>query len=263
MSNFVFLKAEWPELYNAATKAEGLVYPDARAACFYTRRTLELAVMWLYQHDRTLTLPYQDHLSALSHEPSFRQAVGPAIFTKAKLLKDLGNQAVHSTRPVRQYDALTAVRELFHFCFWLTRTYARGAKPADGLTFDANLLPKTSPVPPQTLAQLQTLAVQLAEKDAKLAALLSDKAALDEELQRLREEVAQARAANAARPDMHDYSEAETRDYFIDLLLKEAGWALNQPQDREFAVSGMPNQQGTGFVDYVVTTSLFPAAIRS
>ena len=94
----------------------------------------ELAVAWLYQHDRTLTVPYQDHLSALIHEPSFRQAVGPAVFAKAKLLKDLGNQAVHSTRPVRQYDALTAVRELFHFCFWLTRTYARGAKPADGFT---------------------------------------------------------------------------------------------------------------------------------
>ena len=122
MSNFAFLKAEWPELHDAAPKAEGLVYPDARAACFYTRRVLELAVAWLYQHDRTLTLPYQDHLSALIHEPSFRQAVGPAVFTKAKLLEDLGNQGVHSTKPIRQYDALTAVRELFHFCFWLTRT---------------------------------------------------------------------------------------------------------------------------------------------
>ena len=50
--------------------------------------------------------------------------------------------------------------------------------------------------------------------------------------------------ANAARPDTHDYSEAETRDYFIDLLLKEAGWALDQPQDREFEVSGMPNNAG-------------------
>jgi len=26
----------------------------------------------------------------------------------------------------------------------------------------------------------------------------------------------------------HDYSEAETRDYFIDLLLKEAGWELTE-----------------------------------
>ena len=44
MSNFAFLKAEWPELHDAATKAEGLAYPDARAACFYTRRALELAM---------------------------------------------------------------------------------------------------------------------------------------------------------------------------------------------------------------------------
>src|SRR5207248_5554354 len=48
------------------------------------------------------------------------------------------------------------------------------------------------------------------------------------------------------------YSEAETRDYFIDLLLKEAGWALAKTRDREFEVAGMPNTQEKGFVDYVL-----------
>jgi hypothetical protein len=38
MSNFAFLKAEWPELRDAASKAEALAYPDSRAACFYARR---------------------------------------------------------------------------------------------------------------------------------------------------------------------------------------------------------------------------------
>src|SRR5436190_1838874 len=33
----------------------------------------------------------------------------------------------------------------------------------------------------------------------------------------------------------------ETRDYFIDLLFKEAGWALDRARDREYEVSGMPN----------------------
>ena len=66
------------------------------------------------------------------------------------------------------------------------------------------------------------------ERDEKLAALLADKAALDAELKRLRAEVAAAKKAAAAQPDTHDYSEAETRDYFIDLLLKEAGWPLDQ-----------------------------------
>ena len=55
-----------------------------------------------------------------------------------------------------------------------------------------------------------------------------------EELKRLRAEVAAARQAASVEPDTHDYSEAETRDYFIDLLLKEAGWALDQQRDREF-----------------------------
>jgi type I restriction enzyme R subunit len=64
--------------------------------------------------------------------------------------------------------------------------------------------------------------------------------------------VAAAKLAATAQPDTHDYSEAETRDYFIDLLLKEAGWPLDQTRDREFAVAGMPNNDGRGFVDYVL-----------
>src|SRR5262249_21853054 len=82
--------------------------------------------------------------------------------------------------------------------------------------------------------------------------LLVDKTALDEQLKRLRAEIAKAKQAATAQPDTHDYSEAETRDYFIDLLLKEAGWALAQPRDREFEVSGMPNAEGKGLVDYVL-----------
>jgi type I restriction enzyme R subunit len=130
MSNFAFLNAEWPDLHEADSKAESLVNVDARAACFYTRRTLELAVFWLFKHDPALKLPYQEHLSALIHEPSFRTTVGPAAFAKARVLKELGNLAVDSHKPVRQFDAITATRELFHFCFWLARTYAQGAKPA-------------------------------------------------------------------------------------------------------------------------------------
>ena len=64
--------------------------------------------------------------------------------------------------------------------------------------------------------------------------LLSGRKALDDELERLRIEVAEAKKQNAARPDDHNYSEAETRDYFVDLLLKEAGWSLADAQDREF-----------------------------
>ncbi len=97
----------------------------------------ELAGHLLYKHDPALKLPYQEHLSALIHEPTFRNAVGPAVFAKAKMLKELGNLAVHSHKPVRQLDAITATRELFHFCFWLARTYALGAKVVDGRTLES------------------------------------------------------------------------------------------------------------------------------
>jgi type I restriction enzyme, R subunit len=252
ISNFGFLESEWPQLFAEGQKAEALVVPDPRTACFYARRTLELAVTWLYKSDSALKLPYQDNLSALIHEPSFKTTVGQKIFIKTKLIKDLGNLAAHSHKPLQQLDSMTAVRELFHICFWLARTYSKAGKPADGLTFDPTLLPRTSPVPAQTVAELQQLEAQLAEKDTKLTELLTGKAALDAELERLRDEIAAIKKQNEATPDEHNYSEAETRDYFIDLLLKESGWALDKKQDREYPVSGMPNAQGEGFVDYVL-----------
>ena len=52
MSNFTFLQAEWPLLHESAVKAEALVHADARAACFYARRTLELAVALLFPSRR-------------------------------------------------------------------------------------------------------------------------------------------------------------------------------------------------------------------
>ena len=250
MSNFAFLQTEWPAIHDAAAKAESLAYPDARTACFYARRGLEVVVHWLYKHDATIKLPYQDNLSALIHEPTFRAAVGPVVFAKAKLIKDLGNLAVHSHKNILESDAVVAVRELFQVGYWLAHTYARGAKPPPGLTFDPNALPKTT-LPKQTIEQLQRLETELHQRDEKLSALLADKTTLDEELKRLRAEVAEAKKANTAQADTHNYSEAETRDYFIDLLFKEAGWPLDQGRDREFEVSGMPNTQEKGYVDYV------------
>jgi len=252
MSQFAFLEREWDLVFGAATRAEAAVHADPRTACFYARRALELAVHWAYKYDATLRLPYQDNLSALIHEPSFKQAAGEAVFSKARVIVTLGNRAVHSLRAIPVDDALVAVRELFHVGYWLARTYGRAARPAPGMAFDARALPKPQAVRAQSTEQLQQLEAGLRERDEKLAALLADKNALDEELKRLRAEVAAAKQAGAAQPDTHDYSEAETRDYFIDLLLKEAGWPLDQPRDREFEVHGMPNTQGVGYVDYVL-----------
>ena len=95
---FSFLQAEWPAVFDAATRAGAAAHPDPRAACFYARRALELAVAWAFKHDPALRLPYQDNLSALIHEPTFKAAAGEAVFSKARVITTLGNQAAKIQR---------------------------------------------------------------------------------------------------------------------------------------------------------------------
>ena len=74
MSHFTFLQAEWPDVYDAATRAEAAVHSDPRTSCFYARRALELLMYWIYKHDSGVVLPYQDNLGALVHEQIFKNA---------------------------------------------------------------------------------------------------------------------------------------------------------------------------------------------
>ena len=159
-----------------------------------------------------------------------------------------------TTRAVPPDKAVAAVRELFHVAYWLTRTYARGGKPGPGLTFSPQGLPRTTPIAASTLRELQEAARKfeestkaLTEAEQQRLASETQRAALEAELVALRAEVAAAKAANTTVVDTHDYDEAATRDTFIDLLLKEAGWPLDKPLDREFPVTGMPNNTGEGF----------------
>lgn len=109
------------------------------------------------------------------------------------------------------------------------------------------------PAAAQTQEQLQALEKQLAEKDTRLRDLLADSAKLNDQLAQARKEIAEIKKQNASTPDQHNYSEAETRDYFIDKLLKEAGWVFTRDgHDTEYRVTGIPNTPGVGFVDYVL-----------
>ena len=58
---------------------------------------------------------------------------------------------MHETRAVPPDKAVIALRELFHFAYWLTRTYARGPKPSPGLAFSPQALPRTTQVAVATL----------------------------------------------------------------------------------------------------------------
>ncbi len=252
MSNFAFLASEFPAVHDAAVEAEKQAALSPTAAAFFAGKTVEIAVKWAYRNDPGLALPYQDNIAALLHEPSFKRLAGQAIYTKARLINRVRNHAVHEERAIKPADAAGIIQELFHVCFWFARTYARRSRPADGLTFDPAQLTRRDDVVRRAFAEIKRQQVELEARDGELAVALRDKANLDEELKRTRDEVAEIRRANASVPDSHDYNEAETRDRFIDVLLNEAGWALDKPEDTEFEVHGMPNKEGVGYVDYVL-----------
>jgi type I restriction enzyme R subunit len=277
LSQFSFLKGQFPSVYADAVKAERLALIDPRASCFYGRRVVEILVKWAFQHDASLTPPYDTNLSSLLHDPAFQALTGDRVFKLGKEVIRHGNKAAHDAAPINPHDSLASASALFQFSYWFARTYAT-TKPEPGLTFDPSVLPQlpkagtppkpagptpigtvasssrppagpTAPVEaPLTLAQVQELEAKLAASEAALA---TQKQQSDEELAKVKAEVAAAKAAAAATPDTHDYSEAETRTYLIDGLLQEAGWHLTEERDREFPVTGMPDGKN-GFVDYVL-----------
>lgn len=258
MSQFAFLQSEWSFLWVEAQKVEEHALADPRAACMYARCVLENAMRWLYQYDACLKAPYETNLSSMLHEASFKQTAGNIIFKKADALRLLGNDAAHGKRQFKEVHGIDAARELFHFCYWLARSYSRKAPPAPGLQFSPALLPEAkASVIRLKQAQLQALEQQLREQAEKLATEQLAKQTVEQELEELRSAISAAKKANDSRPDTHDYNEAETRDLFIDLLLSEAGWAQGDNVTIEVPVTGMPNANGQlvgpGLVDYVLS----------
>lgn len=253
MSNFGFLQKEFFAICDSATKAEGYLNTDARAACWYARMTLEQIVDWLYRYDNNFKC-YETSLGARVHDPSFRTNVGEAIFTKATVVIGIGNRAAHA-KATKKADAVIAIQELFHVAYWLARTYGERARPDPALQFSEALVPAVKQESAVTVEQLKRHEDALKAKDAENTALkekLDGLGAVQAELEALRAEIAAAKAANTQTQDTHDYNEEQTRDYFIDMLLHEAGWALDKEQDKEFEVQGMPNNKGLGYVDYVL-----------
>ncbi len=235
MSQFAFLAAEFPEVHAQAVKAEAAARSDPRAGCFYARLALEALLDWVYRKDGSLKSPYEATLAARLHEASFQRLVGRALHAKADLIRRLGNRAVHETRAVPAAEAIAATRELFHLGFWLARTYGRHARPPDDIRFSADALPFNRLVTAERLDHLEAAAARFAQtvaarEAAEQARRASEtrREALEAELARVHAEIAALKAANAAVADKHDYDEAQTRDRFIDLLLAEAGWPLDQ-----------------------------------
>jgi type I restriction enzyme R subunit len=251
MGNFDFVRQTLPSLHDDCARAESYLASDPRSACFYSRRVVEELVGYLYGV-LSLPIPYRDDLAAKINDAAFKAKVPQGITQKLTAIRRIANTAVHENRQIRPDVSLAVLRELFNVVVWTSYHHSPAPKVVPlQAQFDPALAAKAAPLSREEVARLaakfkeqdEAHARELAEKDERLAAH-------EAEIAELKTQIAAAQAA--AAPDTRDYDEAAARDLFIDVLLHEAGWTLDEERDREYPVTGMPNAEGSGFVDYVL-----------
>src|SRR5690625_533661 len=252
MSNFDFLHSDWPEFIGNAQAMERLVYFDPRGACGRARHLIERVVLWMYENDEDLTLPFDTGLHNITHDVPFKKIVGLTVFNKINAIRKVGNFAMHDDKRICEEDALRVCQEVFHVMYWLYKTYTTDEEPKPELHFDPAQVPRVTLESKTSSRELERLEAEMEERAEELRRVQQRLETTSDELAQRNREIKQMRLQARRYADNHDYNEGQTRELLIDVMLRESGWDPSQPNVREFEVKGMPNKTGIGYVDYVL-----------
>ena len=234
MSNFKFLLSDpaFAPFADAAVAAERVLHIDPAASIFNCRRAMEFAVKWMYTVDKELDMPFQDNLQSLMNREEFRAIVGPDIWRRMDFIRLKGNATAHKAVKTDRAVALLCLENLHVFLDFLAYCYADEYTETK---FDPNLIP-TGIAPPAP-----------APDDSEIRKLIEENRALKEQLSARR-----AEHQPSYVPKSLDISEYETRKFYIDAMLEDAGWVEGKDWINEVELPGMPNKSGVGFADYVL-----------
>jgi len=218
------------DLYLFCKDAESFVLSRPDLSAGQSRKALEYLVKLVYQL-RNNHIPHRSSLFELVSSEDFTNFINDASMLNAlHYIRKVGNIAIHNDE-VSQKEALFSLKQLHIFAGeLLVKLDLIQSYPL----FDETLLIKTNQAYPSD---------QDVDIDINLV--------------------------NQVKPriDKHttlgvgvNISEAETRKQYIDLYLREVGWKvldkdnvkLPDKAGIEIKVQGMPNNQGIGFVDYVL-----------
>ena len=238
MSNFKFLQSDpaFAPFMEVAMAAEKILHIDPAACILNCRRSMEFAVKWMYSVDKELEMPYQDNLQSLMTREEFRSIVGPDIWHRMDYIRMKGNNAAHATSKISEAAAMLCLENLHIFLDFVAYCYA---ETYEETKFDPALVPKeiaTSAPPPRNDAV-----------DVDLQKLIEENKKLKEQLTARREEQQQTYV-----PKPLDISEYETRKFYIDAMLEDAGWVEGKDWINEVELPGMPNKSEVGYADYVL-----------
>src|SRR5699024_11517679 len=95
--NFGVLKEkdQYESFTSACLEAEKSLQISPATTAILSRRALELAVKWTYSFDDGLKIPYDERLSALIHEQTFRNNINDDLFPLICYIVKLCNVTVH------------------------------------------------------------------------------------------------------------------------------------------------------------------------
>lgn len=234
MSNFDYLKdiEALSDLYKFCKVAEDTQKTDFNNSAINCRRGLEWMVKAIYKL-KGIELKKQDSLYELMTAEPFTDFIGDdRIMKSAHYIRKIGNKSAHSG-DVKGGESFFALLNLYDVIGFIL---LKLGVLAELLPFDRNLIP---------------------DKPGLYIATSSETEVTD----RIMENIKPEKALNPDTVSIESsLTEAETRKYFIDIMLEEAGWSVLGENGSlvpgkaciEVEVQGMPNAQNKGYADYVL-----------
>ena len=245
MSNFKFLLSDpaFTPFAEVAMSAEKILHIDPAACILNCRRAMEFAVKWMYSVDKELEMPYQDNLQSLMSREEFRAIVGQDIWHRMDYIRMKGNNAAHNTGKSSEAAAMLCLENLHIFLDFVAYCYADEYTETK---FDPQIVREIAPqaFPPVTTSASPPRNDTI---DVDLQKLIEENRKLKEQLTKRREEQQQTYV-----PKPLDISEYETRKFYIDAMLEDAGWTEGKDWINEVELPGMPNSSEVGYADYVL-----------
>ena len=236
MRNFDYLKDIEPlkDLYGFCSAAEDTQQTNYDVCALNGRRALEWIVKAIYTLKGIELDKRTNLLEMMSSEP-FTQFIGDddKLMMAAHYVRKIGNKAAHDGG-VKGGEAYFTLLNIYNVVGGILLKLGVITSLAP---FRKDLIPKSPTLSVVPSTTVPTATVQFVESVPK-----------------------EAVEAPQDISDKIDYSEAETRKLFIDLLLEEAKWEVLDKEGAivpskaciEIEVNGMPNSAGVGYVDYVL-----------
>lgn len=234
MRNFDYLK-ENPHLatlHSYCDTAEICQMSDPEKSALNGRRALEWLVRAIYEL-KNIEVGERASLYELIDGEPFKQFIGDdRLMMAVHYIRKTGNKVAHLGEVTKKISFFSLLNLHNVVGASLVKLRIFDSFPE----FDKTLIPSVAPIH--------------IEPDKK-----------HEPTQAFVESVDMKQVADApAQPHDTGISEAETRKYFIDIMLEEAGWhvltkeGVSAPLKAgiEIEVSGMPNNEGIGYADYIL-----------